>query len=84
MNREIHVPLREGVGLKFPCATRPLSENKNLPRSHHQATEGFSRKFDQLRVIATVGLHSMTAGIAMWAYGRLPWVQDNCRLNPVP
>ena len=34
--------------------------------------------------LAGVGLHSMTAGIAMWAYGRLSWVQNNCRLNPVP
>ena len=34
MNREIHVPLREGVGVKFPCATRPLSENKHNRRSH--------------------------------------------------
>ena len=23
MNREIHVPLREGIGVKFPWATRP-------------------------------------------------------------
>jgi hypothetical protein len=23
MNREIHVPLREGVGVRFPRATRP-------------------------------------------------------------
>lgn len=23
MNREIHVPLREGLGVKFPRATRP-------------------------------------------------------------
>jgi hypothetical protein len=30
MNREIHVPLREGLGVQFPRATRPhsaLSEN---------------------------------------------------------
>jgi hypothetical protein len=24
MNREIHVPLREGLGVQFPRATRPL------------------------------------------------------------
>ena len=56
---------------------------KTQPAKPH-TTEGFSWKLDQLRVIATVGLHSMTAGIAMWAYERLPCVQNNCRLNPVP
>jgi len=25
MNREIHVRLREGLGVKFPCATGPYS-----------------------------------------------------------
>ena len=60
-----------------------LSE-KNTNREATHTTEGFSWKLDQPRVIATVGLHSMTTGIAMWAYGRLHWVQDNCRLNPVP
>jgi hypothetical protein len=24
MNREVHVRFCEGVGVKFPCATRPL------------------------------------------------------------
>jgi hypothetical protein len=26
MNREIHVPLREGLGVQFPRATRPPKE----------------------------------------------------------
>ena len=65
-------------------ADRYTLSEKNTNGEATHTTEGFSRKLNQLRVIATVGLHSMTAGIAMWAYGRLPWAQDNCRLNPVP
>ena len=42
-------------------ATVLLSENKNRPRSHHQATEGFSWKWDGSRGLATVGLLFMTA-----------------------
>ena len=66
------------------CLQAAILSEKNTTSEATHTTEGFSRKLDQLRVIATVGLHSMTAGIAMWAYGRLPCVQDNCRLNPVP
>ena len=50
-----------------------LSENQNRPRSHHQATEGFSWKLDQLRVSdrwpafydgrnSNVGLRTLTLG----------------------
>jgi hypothetical protein len=35
MNREIHVPLREGVGVRFPRATRPAIPTSDL--STHQA-----------------------------------------------
>jgi hypothetical protein len=31
MNREIHVPLREGVGVRFPRATRPFRPPSVLP-----------------------------------------------------
>jgi hypothetical protein len=30
MNREIHVPLREGVGVRFPRATRPVNFEEAL------------------------------------------------------
>ena len=36
-----------------------------LCNTTNRTTEGLSWKLDQLRVIATVDLHSMTAGIAM-------------------
>jgi len=42
-----------------------LSENQNKPRSRHQNTEGFSWKWEGVQGLAPVGLHSMTAGIAM-------------------
>ena len=61
----------------------PMRESKQAAQPH-QFTEGFSWKWEWVQGLAPVGLHSMTAGIPMWAYGRLPWVQINCRLNPVP
>ena len=41
-----------------------LAKTNTIGEATH-TTEGFSRKLDQLRVLATVGLPSMTAGIAM-------------------
>jgi hypothetical protein len=64
------------TGLEL-CNVPDPRENQNKLRSRHQITEGFSRKWDEVRGVAPVGLYSMTAGIAIQGYRRLPWNSSN-------